>query len=161
MQKRILASLSWKAAAAIAAGTLAVGTGAATSFSLIGDSHADTDHELKVDEHAKTTTTSSTSTTSTTSTTIDDVEAESHVAGEHETDHPDNFGAIVSKDAHDGGVDGQEISDMAHDRNDARATAGEHATADDEVDDDEHGQREAHDESGDHRRDDVNDDEDD
>lgn len=34
--------------------------------------------------------------------------------------HPDNFGSQVSQDARDGGVDGQQISQEAHDRNQQR-----------------------------------------
>ena len=38
-------------------------------------------------------------------------------------EHPDNFGAMVSEDARDGGVDGHEISEAAHERNEKRQAA--------------------------------------
>ncbi|MGY1689174.1 hypothetical protein [Geodermatophilus sp. SYSU D01105] len=41
--------------------------------------------------------------------------------------HPGDFGARVSEDARDGGVDGQEIRDAAHARNEARKEAREAA----------------------------------
>ncbi|MGY1639657.1 hypothetical protein ACI782_00790 [Geodermatophilus sp. SYSU D00703] len=47
------------------------------------------------------------------------------VEDETEATHPDNFGAYVSGQAHDGGVDGQEISDAAHARNQQRKDARE------------------------------------
>lgn len=40
------------------------------------------------------------------------------------TTAPKNFGETVSKDARDGGVDGQKISQLAHERNAARRSGG-------------------------------------
>jgi hypothetical protein len=73
-----------------------------------------------------TTTTTSTSTTSTTSTTEAPTTTTTapEAGDDHGQDaHPDNFGAMVSADARDGGVDGQEISKAAHERNEARRAA--------------------------------------
>jgi hypothetical protein len=47
------------------------------------------------------------------------------VQDEEEAAHPENFGATVSADARDGGVDGREISEQAHARNQQRADARE------------------------------------
>jgi hypothetical protein len=90
-------------------------------------------------EDATTTTTVEASTTTTTAHDADDDHGRDADEAEHE--HPDNFGAIVSEDAHDGGVDGHEISRLAHDRNDDRAA---------DRDDDHRGP--GHDASDDHGR---------
>ena len=149
MPQRLLTSLTWKAGVAIAATALAAGTGA-TTFHLVNDSHP-SDDPAEISEHGSTTTTTSTTVDgSTTSTTADDHGADANTAGD-QPDHPDNFGATVSEDAHDGGVDGQEISDMAHARNDARKAGTDHATADDQKSDDEQGEDSADDEGGEHR----------
>lgn len=43
--------------------------------------------------------------------------------------HPSNFGGAVSSQAHDGGVDGQSISEQAHARNEARKHGDQAAVA--------------------------------
>ena len=158
--QRVLASLSWKAAAAVTFTALAFGTGAATSFNLIGDSHAD---EHRQDAEHRPATTTTTTTIATTAADDDKHKGDGvNTAGTNE--HPDNFGAIVSADAQDGGVDGQEISEMAHERNEDRAAARDTAAsaADagaDEADDhghNAHADDHAHDD--DHHGDDVDDD---
>jgi hypothetical protein len=153
MPQRILSSLTWKAGVAVAATALAAGTGA-TTVHLVSDSHAADHPAADVSEHVTTTTTTTSTTVddgSSTEDESDDVEAKT-VTDDASTEHPDNFGAVVSEDAHDGGVDGQEISDMAHERNDARKAGAEHATADDHPSGDDHAD-EADDAGEDHRSD--------
>jgi hypothetical protein len=157
MPQRILSSLTWKAGVAIAATAIAAGTGA-TTFNLVNDSHPAGDPAVEVSDHASTTTTTVDGST-TTCTTVDDHGDDDGTAATNATnetattEHPDNIGKTVSEDAHDGGVDGQEISDMAHERNAARAGA-DHATADDHSDEaDDQGQDEADDQGDDHRAD--------
>lgn len=48
-------------------------------------------------------------------------------------EHPDNFGAQVSEDARDGGVEGQEIAAAARARNEARRADRAATTADDDA----------------------------
>jgi hypothetical protein len=149
MPQRILSSLSWKAGIAIAATALAAGTGA-TTFHLASDSHAG-DHPAAESEHGSTTTTTAVGTTTTTAGADDEGKSgDATTAGQ--PDHPDNFGAIVSKDAQDGGVDGQEISDMAHARNDARKLAADNATTADDNGKDEADDQDEN-EGDDHRSD--------
>jgi hypothetical protein len=155
MRHRLLSSLSWKAGIAIAATALAAGTGAGTVH-LVGDSHRSGDGTEVTDDHDGTTTTTEDTTTTTSSTTVDDdhdADASARAADDDATDeHPDNFGAVVSEDAKDGGVDGHEISDMAHARNDARrAEAGDDTEVDDDEDEADHHGREAGDDADEHR----------
>ena len=163
MRQRIITGLTWRAGVAIAATALAAGTGA-TAFHLVNDTEAG--DGTTIENHATTTTTVD----DTTTTTADDHDADAKTHDGVEADdvnadhpeHPDNFGATVSADAQDGGVDGQEISDMAHERNDARQAANEHANAnaDDKGDDDgEQGVSADHRQDGEHENsgDDSND----
>lgn len=57
-------------------------------------------------------------------------DSEDAVDGAADADGPpaDSFGAWVSTQAHEGGVDGQAISEAAHERNDARRAAKAVAT---------------------------------
>ena len=158
MRKRIVTGLTWRAGVAIAATALAAGTGA-TAFHLVNDTEAG--DGTTIENHATTTTTEDTTTT-----TVDDhgadlkananaddkadKDADENEAGDDaqgdEHEHPDNFGAVVSEDAHDGGVDGQEISEMAHERNDARQADNENDKVDASAD---HRQDGEHENSGD------------
>lgn len=135
MKHSLIASVTSKVAIGVAATALAAGTaGAVIATQPVSDSH----DAVTVEETTTTTSTTSTTsttvdpaTTSTTSTTVADDDA-AKTAVTDDSEHPDNFGAIVSKDAKDGGVDGHEISKMAHDRNDARATQHEADSDDDD-----------------------------
>ena len=140
------ASLTAKVAAGVAGLALATG-GAGVALA----SQADTGRTLPVSaaeaaleaagrqaEVTTTTTTTSTTVPSTTTTTV----VEDEKDDEAKAEHPDNFGAMVSEDARDGGVDGQEISERAHARNEARraeqtSAADEHRKNGDKVEPDE------------------------
>ncbi|MCU1377673.1 MAG: hypothetical protein JWN29_656 [Acidimicrobiales bacterium] len=132
MRNHLLAALGSKVVVGVAATTLAFGTaGAVLVLQPVSDSKPSESGGpfVAADETTTTTSTTSTSTTSTTvdpttTTTVptDDHDADDdHAKDGSEVEH-DNFGARVSADAHDGGVDGQEISAAAHKRNDARKT---------------------------------------
>ncbi|MEN3271432.1 MAG: hypothetical protein V7636_193 [Actinomycetota bacterium] len=156
MPKRLLSSLSWKAGVAVAAFALAAGTGA-TTFSLVNDSSSgDTPTVTSTDTHGvsadhandhagdKDDEGDDAADDDTTKTVTADADA---------NEHPDNFGAVVSADAKDGGVDGQTISDMAHAKNDLRkansnTSADDHGKADDDHGVD--GQEKADDANDDH-----------
>jgi hypothetical protein len=129
MRNHLLAALGSKVVIGAAATVLAFSTaGAVLVLQPASDSTPSGSGGPFVAADETTTTTSTTSTTSTTvaptttttSTTVADHDADDdHGKAGTEAKH-DNFGAVVSKDAHDGGVDGQEISAAAHKRNDAR-----------------------------------------
>jgi hypothetical protein len=136
MSHRTIPTLTWKAVAALLIALLGAGFAGTTAFlapALIAEhepadtgpdsteADADLDDEADVDDDDED---------------DGDVVARSHTDGEH-PDHPDSFGAIVSADARDGGVDGQEISELAHDRNAERADDGLDES------DDEHGPSDA------------------
>jgi hypothetical protein len=75
-------------------------------------------------------------------------EVEESTPAEPTSTAPNSFGKRVSEDAKDGGVDGHEISKAAHERNEARKSAGKAtATATRTRDDDEAPETESH-ESG-------------
>ena len=162
MRQRTLSALTWRAGVAVAATVLAAGTGA-TTFHLVNDTTTD---GTELERHDTTTTTTVDDTTTTTDgvdagsledqgADKDAVTADESTAGDH-PDHPDNFGATVSADARDGGVDGQEISEMAHERNDARKASAVDATADDDSDQPS-GNADDHRQDGEHRPDQTED----
>ena len=130
----LLASLSAKVAAGIAGvALLAGGTGTVLALQPASDTHElpAKAADAAVEATNRTTTTTDDDTSSDALSTEDDgddVTTESHPAGEH----PDNFGALVSEDAKDGGVDGHEIADAAHARNAERRGALTAATDDDD-----------------------------
>lgn len=152
MRSHLLASLTSKVAIGVTATVLAAGSaGAVIATQTISDDSVHAAEATTTTSSTSTTlaptTTSTTSTTlaPTTTTTVEDDEA-------HE--HPDNFGDAVSEDAHDGGVDGDEISDAAHAKNEARK-----AESDDDDEADDHGKSddEEHGKSAEHRQDDDED----
>ena len=148
MPKRLLSSLTWKAGVAAAAFALVAGTGGAT----IAFANASNDKPAVTtpNEHANDTAgdhagDSTDKADDDSSTTVD--------ANTDTTEHPDNFGATVSEDAKDGGVDGHEIRDLApgaQHRSD-KATAAHAANADNAgADDATDGQEKADDANDDH-----------
>lgn len=135
MRSHLLASLTSKVAVGVAATVITAGSaGAVLATQTISDNtpvHA---------QDEVTTTTSTTSTTSTTiaptTTTTSTTVAPTTTTTAKPADDHENFGATVSEDAHDGGVDGQQVSDEAHAKNDARkATQADDGTKDDDKDD--------------------------
>jgi hypothetical protein len=172
MPKRLLSSLTWKAGVAAAAFALAAGTGA-TTIHLINDSstgdtptvtststHASDDAGDKADED--TAGQDKADDTKAEDDTADDA-AKTANAGTAPADHPDNFGAVVSADAKDG-VDGQQISDMAHAKNAARTnTHAQNDTTDghdkaDDANDKADDANDDHEVDGQDKADDANDD---
>lgn len=173
MPKRLLSNLTWKAGVAAATFALAAGTGATTIHFVNSSSTEDTP--------AVTTTTTHTPNENAN----DNATADSHgkaadangdAQGNNDSqgqDHPDNFGKTVSGLAHDGGAGDDNISDLAHAKNDARknsapnahadTTGGDHATdGEDKADDanDDHGvdgQQKADDANDDHGSDESGD----
>ena len=144
MKQQLIRAFGSKVVVGVGATALAFGT-AGTVIALQPASDSTADHDgtvISVEETtsttsttvAPTTTTTSTTVAPTTTTTVHDADDDHGKDADHE--HPDNFGAMVSEDAHDGGVDGQEISKAAHDRNDDRAAERE---AEDDHGDDGHG----------------------
>ena len=136
MKIRLLSPL---AAAGIAAALL-TGTGA-TVLTLQPSNHEHPGKAADAPGHATTTTSTTAPTTTTTSTTVAPTTTTTSttvVAGDDAAkEHPDNFGAMVSEDARDGGVDGQEISKAAHERNEKRRAERAAAREDDDDDDDD------------------------
>lgn len=124
MKTPLFASLPAKVAAGVAGVALLTG-GTSTVLNLQPAS----EQTAAESDDTTTTTTSTTSTTEATTTTTSTTVADDDDTETHE--HPDNFGALVSEDAHDGGVDGQEISAKARARNEARRAARAAASADD------------------------------
>jgi hypothetical protein len=128
LKAHIAAALGSKVAVGVGAAVLAFGTaGAVIALQPASDSSPSTSGGPTVAAAAAETTTTTSSTTtsttvapSTTTTAHDADDDQGRDADEVEREHPDNFGAVVSKDARDGGVDGHEISRLAHDRNDDR-----------------------------------------
>jgi hypothetical protein len=130
MRNHLLAALGSKVAVGAAVTVLAFGTaGAVLALQPVSDSSPSERGGPFVAADETTTTTTTAAPTTTTTTTV--APTTTTTVDDHGND---NFGAIVSEDAHDGGVDGQEISKAAHERNDERK-----AEHDAEVNDD-HGQ---------------------
>ena len=157
MKTALLTSLTAKVAAGVAGVALLSG-GAGTVLALqpagertLPPSAAEAALEATGREAATTTTTTTTTAAPTTTTGDDDDKATEDATKDLAEDttedeakaHPDNFGAMVSEDAKDGGVDGQEISELAKARNEERRADradkddDDEAEADDEADDDE------------------------
>lgn len=127
MPKRLLSSLTWKAGVAAAAFALAAGTGA-TTVSFVNSS--------STDDTPAVTSTSTPTADKGADAKDDDTKDDDEKADDDSTvkaadatnatndaagaEHPDNFGAKVSVLARDGGAADDDISDMAHDKNDAR-----------------------------------------
>ncbi|MCU1375775.1 MAG: hypothetical protein JWO68_3061 [Actinomycetia bacterium] len=151
MRNHVLAALGSKVAVGAAVTVLAFGTaGAVLALQPVSDSSPSERGGpfVVADETTTTSTTTSTTVAPTTTTTV--APTTSTTLDDHGND---NFGAIVSKDAHDGGVDGQDISEAAHERNDERKAEHDAEVNDDHGDDgpnhdvnDDHG--------GDHGQDD-------
>jgi hypothetical protein len=169
MPKRLLSNLTWKAGVAAAAVALAAGTGA-TTIAFVNASDAKpavttpNEHASdtagahagdKADDGTDTDKADDDTKAGDATTTAED---DATTAGNDAAEHPDNFGATVSEDAKDGGVDGREIRDLApgaahrnsaatdaHEAN-ADATGGDQAKDEHAVD----GQDKADDANGDH-----------
>jgi hypothetical protein len=162
MKQQLVRAFGSKVVVGLGATVLAFGTaGTVIALQPASDTAADHGGTLVAAEETTTTTSTSTSTSTTvaptttttsttvapttTTTTVHDAD-DDHGTEADEHEHPDNFGATVSEDARDGGVDGREISQAAHDRNDdRRAAAGhdaddDHKAAADHADDDHGGQ---------------------
>lgn len=133
-----LASISTKAAAVGVLGLAAVGgTGTALVLQPANDTRppgaevAETKTEKVKDKVAAT---DDDGTTTTDTEVLDTTEKVTTDDGAPTT--KDNFGAVVSADARDGGVDGQEISAEAHARNETRKAQRSTPPVEDETDDD-------------------------
>ena len=174
MPKRLLSSLTWKAGVAAAAFALAAGTGGTVIHFANASSSDDTPAVTSTNTHADDAGDNADDNATDGQDKADEVKADDSTdtssADNNSTEHPDNFGATVSEDAKDGGVDGREIRDLApgaehrnsaatdaHDAN-ADNTADDHAVdgedkADDESDDHAvDGQQKADDANGDHEK---------
>ena len=154
MRKTLLATATAKLVAGVGAVAIATGTaGAVIATQPVAD------HELPPQASARAVEATSDSTTTTTSTTLAPTTttmaptttttvASTTAADEQEP--KDNFGAWVSAQAKDGGVDGREISAAAHERNEERKAARAAEDDDDEKDEDvDHGKRRGHEDDGD------------
>ena len=106
MLQLLVTALTSKAAVAVAIGTLAAGTAAAAAPVLTGGGRPDVVPPKAAE--------------------VLDVEAADNAtsaAASDERPEAATFGASVAEDARDGGVDGQEISERARQRNDERREA--------------------------------------
>lgn len=151
MKTALLTSLTAKVAAGVAGvALLSGGTATALVLQPAGDrtlpaSAAEAALEATGREAATTTTTTTSTTVAPAITTVPEDDAKDEVAKDATDDteskeHPDNFGAVVSEDAKDGGVDGQEISELAKARNEERRAD----RADEDEDEDETSPADAH-----------------
>lgn len=147
-----LATISTKAAAAGVLGLAALGgTGTALVLQPANDTRSPSAAEVEETTTKKvedeTTTTDEDESTSTDTGALDTTanvttDGEDHEDGEA-TAAKDNFGAVVSADARDGGVEGQEISAEAHARNEARKAQRSLPPVDDEEDEADEDEAEA------------------
>lgn len=136
MLQRTLTALTSRAAIAVAVGTLAAGAAATAGPALVNDTRSDDSgkrSETDLLESSDDLTTEKTTELET----DDDADKIAKADAVHDRGAAsDSFGAIVSEDARDGGVDGQEISELAHERNAERAAdrSGHGDDADDAAD---------------------------
>lgn len=156
MRTTTFTALTAKAVAGIAAATIAAGSaGTVLVTQTVGDDRpaelTAAEETTTTTEAEETTTTTAAETTTTTEATTTTTEApdgstttttEVEDEAEDAKEHPENFGAIVSADAKDGGVDGQEIAEAAHAKNAERKGSRPHpatqpSTPDDDSDDDD------------------------
>lgn len=138
---KLLTAPTGKAVAGAVVGLLAAGSAGAVTYSL-ASSEDTTEAELLETQETEVTKDATTAPVDakagkhTAEATTDEVPVAEDDA---ETTKPVPFGAIVSEDAREGGVDGQEISELAHANNEARKAARDadaDADADDTKDDD-------------------------
>lgn len=150
MLQRTLTALTSKAAIAVAVGTLAAGAAATAGPALVNDTRPDDSGRTSETEllHSSDDLTTEKATELARDGHAD--EAAKDDAAHDRGAASDSFGAVVSEDARDGGVDGQEISELARERNAERA-ADRSGPLDADADDND----DAHD--ADHAADDTDD----
>ena len=121
-----LATRTSKAALATAAALLGAGALSMTAAALTGQPETPKADAVRISEE-----TDDDALELETADADDDAKDDAVESADAKAEH-DNFGAIVSADAQDGGVDGQEISEMARARAEARQAANEHGKAGEE-----------------------------